>query len=135
MVGDTTIKPASRTAHVGFTLIEILIVLAIVALLLTVALPRYLRGLDIAKDAVVTENLRLVRSAIDAFYADTNRYPESLVELVDKRYLRALPYDPIVESDSKWVIVPPTGGAKGNVYDIRSAASGTAHNGKPYSEL
>jgi general secretion pathway protein G len=75
----------------GFTLIELLVVLSIIALLLTLAVPRYFNSIDVAKEAVLRENLHLVRETIDKFYADKGRYPESLDELVSEKYLRSLP--------------------------------------------
>jgi general secretion pathway protein G len=71
---------------------------------------------------------------IDQFYADTGRYPESLEQLVEKKYLPALPFDPVADSDSSWVIVPPEEEGKGAVYSIRSSAEGKGRNGKPYAE-
>jgi general secretion pathway protein G len=119
----------------GFTLIELLVVLAIVALLATIALPRYFQSIDTSKEAILQENLRLTRDTIDKFYGDTGRYPDSLNELVQKKYLRALPMDPILASATAWVIVPPDDTAKGNVYSIRSSAPGNNHAGKPFSSL
>jgi general secretion pathway protein G len=95
--------PAGR----GFTLIELLVVLSIIALLLTLAVPRYIHSVDVAKEAVLSENLHLVRETIDKFYGDKGRYPESLEELVSERYLRSLPYDPITDSTSTWTIIAP----------------------------
>ena len=99
----------------GFTLIELLVVLAIVALLLSLALPRYFQSIDTAKDAVLKENLHLVRETIDKFFADTGQYPESLQQLVDKKYLRALPVDPLTERTDTWIIQAPAPEHKGNV--------------------
>jgi general secretion pathway protein G len=140
---NSVVLPAMRrcTRAVGFTLIELLVVLAIIALLLTLALPRYFLSIEVAKERVLVENLRTMRDAIDKFYADNGRYPESLDEMVEKKYVRALPYDPIVESDTKWTIVPPApsdvkgGEPKGNVYDLKSTAPGVARSGKPFPEL
>ena len=129
-------KSSGRAARCGgFTLIELLVVLAIVALLLTLALPRYFQSIDVAKETILIQNLRTTRDAIDKFYSDTGRYPESLAELVEKKYVREMPYDPVVESDAKWTIVPPPGEAKGGVYDLKSPAEGLARNGKPFADL
>jgi len=119
----------------GFTLIELLVVLAIVATLLALSLPRYAQSLDVAKEKVLVENLRTTRAAIDKFYADTTRYPESLDELVERRYLRALPIDPILDSDRAWRIVPPPTDRKGQVGDLKSTADGQTVDGKAFSEL
>lgn len=119
----------------GFTLIELLVVLAIVALLLTLAVPRYFQSIDSSKETVLIENLRTTRETIDKFYADTGRYPDSLDELVEHKYLHDLPMDPIAASTTAWIIVPPDDGEKGKVYSIRSGAPGTTRGGKPYSEL
>lgn len=119
----------------GFTLIELLVVLAIVALLLTLSFPRYFQSIDASKEAVLADNLRIVRETIDKFYGDTGRYPESLEELVEKKYLRALPVDPVADSTDTWVIVPPDDTDQGNVYSIKSGAPGKNRDGKPFSDL
>jgi len=116
----------------GFTLIELLLVLAIIALMLTIALPRYFHSIDAAKEKILAENLHVTRDAIDKFYGDTGRYPDSLQELVDKRYLRSLPYDPFTESTTTWQIAAPDEQFPGNVYDVRSGAPGTDLNGQPF---
>jgi general secretion pathway protein G len=131
----TRAHSGARRTRAGFTLLELLVVLAILALLATVSLPRYFHKVDIAKEQVLIENLRTTRDAIDKFYGDTGRYPESLEELAEKRYLRAKPYDPVADSATRWIIVPPPTDAKGNVYDLQSGAEGNARSGKPYSEL
>lgn len=124
-----------RQSLSGFTLIELLVVMAIVALLASIAVPRYFQSVERSREAVLTENLRTVREAIDKFYGDSGRYPESLDELVEKKYLRRPPIDPITESATTWIVVPPEAGARGGVYDIKSGAEGERHDGKPYSEL
>jgi len=118
----------------GFTLIELLVALAIVALLLSVAVPRYFGSLARAEEAVLKENLTLLRDAIDKHYADTGRYPGSLEELATKRYLRAIPADPITQSAATWVVVPPADPRQGAVYDVRSGAEGAGRDGKPYAQ-
>ena len=123
-----------KTKRAGFTLIELLVVLGIVALLLTLAVPRFFPSIDSAKETILADNLRNTRLVIDQFYADTGRYPESLDQLVEKKYLRSIPMDPITESTTTWLIVTPEDATKGTVYSIRSGASGTDRNGKPYSD-
>lgn len=131
MISDSFVRPSPR----GFTLIELLVVLAIVSLLLTLAAPRYFQSLDTSKEAILSENLRLVRETIDKFYGDNGRYPDSLEELVDRHYLRSLPYDPMTESTATWNILPPTTGSPGKVYDLKSGAEGQTREGRPFREL
>ncbi len=118
----------------GFTLIELLVVLGIIALLLTLAVPRYFPSVDKTKETILADNLRSTRAIIDQYYGDTGKFPDSLEQLVEKKYLRALPIDPITEKNDSWVIVPPDDVTKGNVSDIKSGAPGNDRNGKPYSE-
>lgn len=118
----------------GFTLIELLVVMAIVALLLAVAAPRYFAHLDRAKEAALRQTLAVSRDAIDKFHADAGRYPESLEELVDKRYLRKLPVDPLLDSAAAWQTVPPPAGATGSLYDLKSGAPGNGLDGTPYAD-
>jgi general secretion pathway protein G len=120
----------------GFTLIELLVVMAIIATLLTIALPRYFGSVDKSKEVTLRQSLNVMRDAIDKFNADNGRYPEKLEELVEKRYIRAVPVDPITDSAATWVVVPsPDVAAKGAVYDVRSGAEGKASDGKPFAEL
>ncbi|SDH37162.1 MULTISPECIES: type II secretion system protein [unclassified Duganella] len=118
----------------GFTLIELLVVLGIIALLLTLAVPRYFPSVDKSKETVLADNLRNMRMVIDQYYGDTGRYPDTLDQLVEKKYLRALPFDPVADSDTTWIIVPPEDGTKGGVYNIHSGAAGNDRNGKPYAD-
>ena len=118
----------------GFTLIELLVVLGIVALMLTLAVPRYFPSIDKSKEVVLADNLRNLRGLIDQYYGDTGRYPDSLDQLVEKKYLRALPRDPVTDSATTWIIVPPEDGLNGNVYDIKSGAPGNDRSGKPYAD-
>lgn len=119
----------------GFTLIELIVVLAILALLLTIAIPRYFAHVEHAKEATLKQDLNIMREAIDKFHGDKGRYPETLEELVTMRYIRGVPTDPITESASTWKVVPPTDTeAKGAVYDIKSGAEGNGLDGKPYAD-
>jgi general secretion pathway protein G len=108
----------------GFTLIELMVVLTIVALLLSVVVPDYVGRVRRAEEAVLKENLLVMRDALDKHYSDAGKYPRSLEELVAKRYLRAIPPDPLTQSASTWIAVPPSDPAKGGIFDVRSAAKG-----------
>lgn len=118
----------------GFTLIELLVVMTIIALLLTLAVPRYFGSLDKANEAVLKENLSTLREALDKFYGDTGNYPASLEELVTRKYLRKIPTDPITESSATWIIIPPEDPQKGGVYDVKSGGSGTARDGTQFKD-
>ena len=124
-----------KATRQGFTLIELLVVITIIALLLTIAVPRYFGGVDRAKEAVLQENLATMRDSLDKFYADTGKYPATLDELVTRRYLRKIPVDPITDSAETWEIIPPEDTLLGGVYDVKSGATGTSRDGKPYNEL
>jgi general secretion pathway protein G len=107
----------------GFTLVELMVVLTIIGLLLAVVVPDYVGRMRRAEEAVLKENLVVMRDALDKHYADAGKYPASLEELVAKRYLRAIPPDPFTQAPT-WVAVPPSDPRKGGVYDVRSAAKG-----------
>jgi general secretion pathway protein G len=119
----------------AFTLIELIIVLAILALLITIAVPRYFSHIERTKEATLKQDLVIMRDAIDKFHGDKGRYPESLEELVTLRYIRSVPLDPITESAGTWKLVPPTDSdAKGAVYDVKSGAEGKGLDGKPFAD-
>ena len=111
----------------GFTLVELMVVLTVIALLLAVVVPDYIGRMKRAEEAVLQENLALMRDALDKHYADTGKYPHALEELVSKRYLRSIPKDPFIQGDGKaatWVPVPPADPKKGGIFDIHSSAKG-----------
>jgi len=118
----------------GFTLIELLVALAIVALLLSIVAPRHFGTLARAEEAALKENLARMRDALDKHYADTGRYPVSLEDLVAKKYLRAIPQDPLTQSAATWVVVAPADPQAGAVYDVRSSAKGNGADGRPYAQ-
>lgn len=108
----------------GFTMVELMVVLTVIALLLSVVVPDYLGRVQRAEEAVLKENLVVMRDALDKHYADAGKYPGTLDELVSKRYLRAIPPDPFTHSPTTWVAVPPEDPKKGGIYDVRSSAKG-----------
>jgi general secretion pathway protein G len=105
----------------GFTLVELVVVLTLIGLLLTIAAPRYFHIIDRSRDTVQRQNISTLRDAIDKFHGDLGRYPDTLDDLVNKRYLRQVPLDPITEQ-ANWAVIAPSDGTQGAVYDIRSAA-------------
>ncbi len=123
----------------GFTLIELLIVMTVIGILASISVPSYQRHVIKAREAVLMENLYQMRRSIDAYFADTAKYPESLEMLVEKRYLRGLPRDPFTGSAETWLTIPPEPSmdgdlAEGNVYDVRSGSDVVGLNGIPYGE-
>lgn len=103
----------------GFTLIELLVVFSILALLLTLATPRYFNALDGGKEKVQAQNIATLRDAIDKFRADQGKYPAQLQDVVEKRYLREIPLDP-VSGTRAWEAIPFPNGAEPGIYDIRA---------------
>jgi len=120
----------------GFTLIELLVVMAIVALLTSIAAPRYFNSVNKSKETALKTSLNTMRDAIDQFHADKARYPESLDELAQGRYLREVPEDPITGSRTQWVALAPPADAAlgGGVFDVHSAAPGRASDGRLYAD-
>jgi len=133
--------PMQRRAR-AFTLIELLVVLAIVGLLAAIAAPRYLRSLEVARERALRSSLTTMRDAIDQFAADKGRWPRSLKELAEERYLREVPEDPLTGRRDSWLelaaLAPPGGGARSagsaGVDDVRSGAGGRAGDGSLYAD-
>ena len=126
----------------GFTLIELLVVLAVMALLSSLVIPRYLDRVEDAREAVLKQNLVGMRVAIDQYYRDRGQYPENLSELVNKRYIRQLPVDPITQRTDTWSLITPNGTSasvtdtsaiSSRVFDLKSGAQGNAKDGSPYA--
>lgn len=117
----------------GFTLIELLVVMAILATLLSIAAPRYFESVERAKEAALRTDLRMLREAIDQHRADTGKFPDSLQRLIELRYLRNVPVDPVTDSASSWAVVPDPDGITPGVYDVRSGSQATARDGTSFS--
>ncbi len=135
----------SSTRPRGFTLIELLVVLAIVALLASIATPRYLRSLEVARERALRSSLTTMRDAIDQFAADKGRWPRTLQELADSRYLREVPEDPLTGRRDSWLALAAQGApgeaatgvglaGGGGVGDVRSGAGGRARDGSLYAD-
>jgi general secretion pathway protein G len=120
----------------GFTLIELLLVLVLVALLASLAAPVVTGSIGRAKEATLKEDLYNLRKAIDDYYADTGAYPPDLDQLVQKRYLRKVPVDPLTGSKETWRIVRTEDdkGKSSGMIDIRSGSEDKGSDGVPYKE-
>ncbi len=120
----------------GFTLIELLIVISIIGILVTLAQPYYQRAVTAAKEATLKEDLFILRDVIDQYYTDNAKYPAALNDLVEKRYIRRVPRDPITGSVESWALVYFTDeqGQQQGIYDIRSGSEIAALDGTKYSE-
>jgi len=128
--------PAARGPAAGFTLIELLIVITILGILITLAQPRYERAITAAKEATLKEDLFILRDVIDQFFADNAKYPSGLNDLVEKRYIRRIPKDPITGSTETWALVYFTDeqGQQNGITDVRSGSEATALDGTRYSD-
>jgi general secretion pathway protein G len=135
---STTPGERARGAAAGFTLIELITVVALVAILAAIALPNYRVAITQSREAVLKENLYRMRDLIDQYYVDKGQYPPSLETLVEDGYLRKLPEDPITRS-ADWTPVfaepdPDRPGEPAGVYDVKSASELESLAGTPYSE-
>lgn len=118
----------------AFTLVEILVVLAIIATLLSLVSPRFFHYLTQSKETTLKHDLYTMREAIDKFYSDRNIYPNTLDDLVQYKYLRSIPPDPLTDSHLTWIISPPDDlNAQGAVADIHSGSLDIADDGTPYA--
>jgi general secretion pathway protein G len=124
-------RKAVGAAMRGFTLIELLVVMAIIGTLLSIAVPRYFRSLQHARETVLKQDLAILREAIDKYYADLSLYPEALPALVEKRYIRAMPVDPFTKVTDTWTLVPSEDPDHAGIRDIHSGAADIASDGTP----
>lgn len=132
--GSDMMTQRPRSSVKGFTLIELMVVMTIIALLLSLAVPRYFHSLDKAREATLRQDLDTMRDAIDKFHGDNGHYPNSIEELVSRKYLRTIPPDPITGNTSTWVVVSSNAESDAGVYDVRSGAQGTAADGSRYGD-
>jgi general secretion pathway protein G len=123
----------------GFTLIELMIVMVIITILAGIGLAVYGNSVQSAKEATLREDLFRMREAIDQYHADRNRYPATLEALVEDKYIRMVPVDPITNSADTWQTTmadpePGNPSAEPGIYNVKSGAEGTGLNGTPYTE-
>ena len=128
-----------RLAQLGFTMIELLVVLALIVILSTMGMTQYRASVVHAKEAVLKQDLFQLRDAIDQYYADKNQWPSTLDSLVSEGYLRKLPEDPFTKSPTTWQTVPAepdpnNPAAEVGVYDVKSGSEATALDGTKYAD-
>ena len=132
-------KNVIRRARRGFTLIELMVVMAIVSVLLAIAVPIYQKSIVRAKESVLRNNLFTLRSMLDEYTVDKQKAPETLQDLVSEGYLRQIPQDPITVSDQTWRTVmeeTPVGGGSSSpgIFDVHSGSDKTCLDGTPYAD-
>ena len=130
---------ARLRARGGFTLIEVLIVITLVTVLASVGLATYTNAVRRAREAVLREDLFRMRDAIDQYYADKNKYPQALQDLVSDGYLREIPKDPMTDSADSWQTVnaepdPSNAAAAPGIFNVKSGSEETAMDGSKYSD-
>lgn len=118
----------------GFTFVEIMIVLVVIGILLTLAQPSFTTSVLRAREATLQENLFIFRDVIDQYYADHEEYPPTLEALVEARYLRKIPKDPITGTDATWLVVYATNedGVEQGIFDVKSGSESIASDGTAY---
>ena len=122
----------------GFTLVELMVVLAIIAIILSFAVPRYQKTIQHAQEATLKQNLFTLRQVIDEYTLDKQRAPQSLDDLVQAGYLKSIPMDPITGSAQTWQVVNEdvlltVDQTQPGISDVHSGASGSGADGTPYS--
>jgi general secretion pathway protein G len=118
----------------GYTLIEMMTVIAIISILATIAVPSFQKSIVRAKEASLRNSLFILRDVIDQYYADQGNYPESLETLVEKKYIRAIPQDPFTGSNDTWILIPAQGEGLSGIYDVHSGSDKISLYGTPYNE-
>jgi general secretion pathway protein G len=123
----------------GFTIIELMIVMAIITILVSVAVPFYQKSILRSKESVLKNNLFTLRTVIDEYTFDKQKAPQNLQDLVTEGYLRTVPVDPITQSDNSWKLIMEDAGGSVNqsepgIFDVRSGSDKTSLEGTPYAE-
>ena len=128
-------KSTGRKTHEGYSLIELMIVVAIIGILVALAVPSFQHSAMKAREAALKQNLQTIRTVLDQHYADKGFYPPSLDTLVEAGYLRRVPTDPFAEPAEAWVFeFEENPDAQSGIFDVHSSSDGLSTNGTPYHE-
>jgi general secretion pathway protein G len=138
MAAHTRIGKLDRRRR-GFTIIELMVVMTIISILVSLAVPFYQKSILRSKESVLRNNLFTMRTVIDEYTYDKQKAPQTLQDLVSEGYLRVVPRDPVTDSDSSWKIIMEDSGNSVNqnesgIFDVRSGSDKTSLDGTPYSE-
>ena len=138
MVEPKPIRGSKTSGQSGFTLIELMIVMTIIALLAAIAIPSYIRSVTKAKEAVLKEDLHTMRTAIDSYTVDKEKAPQSLDDLVQAGYLKSIPIDPITSRNDSWSTsqsdtLTDINETQGGIDDVHSSAQNLATDGTSYN--
>ena len=129
----------TQNGRLGFTLVELMIAMAVISILLSVAVPQYNKALIRSKETILRQNLFALRMTIDEYTYDKGKAPQSLEDLVSAGYLRKTPYDPMTNSDRTWKIIMEdvsntVNQAEPGIFDVRSGSDKTSLSTTPYSD-
>ena len=129
----------TRRSQAGFTLVELLVVIALISILAAMAVVQHRNSVQRTQEATLKTNLFRMRDAIDQYYADKGKYPSSLDTLVSEQYIRRIPVDPFTNSADSWQTVPAepdpaNPSAEPGIYDVKSGAQGTALDGTNFAD-
>ena len=133
-MGQTMPIGKTMNNNKGFTIIEMMTVIAIIGILATIAAPSFQKSVIRAKEASLRNSLFVLRDVLDQYYADHGDYPETLEVLTQKKYIRKVPEDPFTRSEETWILIPPEGEGLSGVYDIHSGSNKISLYGTPYNE-
>src|SRR5689334_7070162 len=133
------LRERRRSSQSGFTMIELMIVMAIVVILISIAVPLYQKALLRAKESVLKNNLFTIRTVIDEYTYDKQKAPQSLQDLVNEGYLKEVPMDPIVGNNTAWRIImeqsmQSVSQTEPGIFDVKIGSDGKSLEGTPYSE-
>ena len=137
-MGNNLLIPTSRSREQGFTLLELMIVMIVIGLLAAIAIPAYVTNIKAAREAVLKEDLHVMRQAIDSYTVDKQKAPQSLDDLVQSGYIKAMPKDPFTQRTDTWMpsqedTLMSLDQTESGINDVHSGSQETSIDGTSYS--